>query len=917
MSNKKNHVLHRFIIFSIFLFLIILVVGSTAFIFSMREVIRTSKGEELARTLELKRIELETSVNSKVIVAIKMAESPLLIRYFTNPENADVKTMALEEIISYHETLTGNIFWVNDKDKLFYFDDLTPYIMDPSLPENYWYNMTLYDTEVYNFNINYNPDLNLTNLWINAPVFDSNGKVLGMVGSGIDLTEFITAIYEQNLGNTEMYFFNSFGEITGAMNMDLVINKEHIENKSGIEDLLEYAKSLKPGETKIIDFTNGRAAIGTVPVLNWYSIAILPDSIDDYRNPVSIVFIIMLAVMAFVIFIFNVFIRGFLKSLRETMTSLEYAKNEAEEANRSKSRFLAIMSHEIRTPLNAIIGISQIEMQDRGMSDMQLNAHEKIHSSGNNLLGIINDILDMSKIETGKLDLNPIEYDVPSLIYDAVQLNIIRIGSKQVTFKLEINENLPSKLFGDELRLKQILNNLLSNAIKYTEEGYVKLKVDFETSGGSIILIFIVEDTGQGIKQEDKNKMFTEYLRFNAEANRLTEGTGLGLNITKKLVEMMEGTIIMESEYGKGSKFTVTIKQKALDNKPIGAQLAQNMCNFTFIGDKQAEKMQISRVIMPYGKVLIVDDVDINLYVSEGLLSPYKLNIETANSGFIAIEKIESGKIYDIIFMDHMMPVMDGIETTQKLRALGYTGMIVALTANALAGNDEMFAQNGFDGYIPKPINIMLLNNVLNRFIRDVYPEEAKKYEPEMVPYMAAQTDIINPKVLQVFNLDAVKAVETINKILNSGNIFADLKLFTTTVHAMKSALANVGEYEASQEAFLLEEAGLKSNTGFIKTNTRNFIKRLEDLIEKFMPPVHELSQIHDEDSEYLTEQLQIIKAACEQYDDDTAYAAFNRLKEKTWSEKTSLMLERLRDMLYLYSDFEGVVQKINEKAVL
>ena len=923
MAGKKRQVFGNFILFSIFLFLIILVVGSTAFIFSMRQVIRTSKGEELIRTLELKRIELENSVNTKVIVAVKMAESPLILRHFTEPENAEVTAMALEEINSYHKTLVGNIFWINDNDKLFYFDDLAPYIMDPDLPENYWYNMTLHDTEVYNFNINYNPDLNMINLWINAPVFDTHGKPIGMVGSGIDITEFVSSIYEKNLGNTEMYFFNSLGEITVAMDMDLVVNKEHIDKKMSEIGLLAKALDLKPGETKLFDSPAGRAAIATVPVLEWYSVAIIPDSIDDFRNPVAVVFIIMLAVMALVILIFNLFIRRFLMSLNETMISLENARNEAEEASRSKSNFLAIMSHEIRTPLNAIIGISQIEMHDRGLSDMQLTAHERIHNSGNNLLGIINDILDMSKIETGKLELNPIKYDVPSLINDAVQLNIIRIGSKPIEFKLEINENLPSKLYGDELRLKQILNNLLSNAIKYTEKGYVKLTVDFEAINGSVLLRFIVEDTGQGIKSEDKERMFSEYLRFNAEANRSTEGTGLGLNITKKLVEMMDGTIEMESEYGKGSAFTVTVKQEsyhqegALGYLPIGAELAQKLSSFSFTVNRQPDNIQFSREIMPYGRVLVVDDVDTNLYVAEGLLTPYKLSIDMADSGFAAIEKIESGNTYDIIFMDHMMPQMDGIETTKKIREWEDSNSrkpvpIVALTANALAGNEEMFKKEGFDEFIPKPINIKQLNTILNKYIRDANPEEAKKYKPEIVPYMAMQAELINPKIIQVFCEDAEKAIVTLRETVSSGNI----NLFSITAHAMKSALANVGEQDVSNAAAELENAVSRSDMEYINANTEIFIKMLEGLIEKLRVPEicgEEHSDIINEDTAYLTGQLKIIRAACEDYDDDTAYAALDKLKEKKWSEKTTGILEHIRDMLFIYSDFNGVVQRINE----
>jgi len=363
-------------------------------------------------------------------------------------------------------------------------------------------------------------------------------------------------------------------------------------------------------------------------------------------------------------------------NLRSAAMDLRSALENAQDASRAKSEFLATMSHEIRTPMNAIIGIAQIQLQKENLPLEYKEALEKIFSSGNSLLGIINDILDMSKIETGKMGINPAEYDVPSLINDAVQLNIVRIGHKPITFKLDLDENLPSKLFGDELRIKQVLNNLLSNAIKYTDKGLVKLSVNHLSQGDAstmrdIMLRFIVEDSGQGMRSEDIKRLFSEYMRFNANANRTTEGTGLGLNITKKLVEMMDGSIAVESEYGKGSIFTVTIKQKAPECPPIGAAAAQRLRDFTFTADRQAPIMQIVREPMPYGSVLVVDDVETNLYVAVGLLSSYQLKIETAASGFAAIERIKDGKTFDVIFMDHMMPEMDGIEATERLREYG------------------------------------------------------------------------------------------------------------------------------------------------------------------------------------------------------------------------------------------------------
>jgi CheY-like chemotaxis protein/HPt (histidine-containing phosphotransfer) domain-containing protein len=390
----------------------------------------------------------------------------------------------------------------------------------------------------------------------------------------------------------------------------------------------------------------------------------------------------------------------------------------------------------------------------------------------------------------------------------------------------------------------------------------------------------------------------------------------LGLNITKKLVEMMDGAIEVESEYGKGSVFTVTVKQKAVETPaggaPIGAELALRLRSFTFTGGWQSDKLHITHEPMPYGSVLIVDDVEINLYVAEGMLSPYKLKVELADSGFAAIENIQSGKTYDIIFMDHMMPKMDGIETTEKLRKMGYQGAIVALTANALVGNDEMFSKHGFDGFIPKPIDARQMNAMLNKFIRDRYPEEARKSEPSQTAPLR-MVEATREKMLQIFCRDAEKAIATLRETApHHDNANGDIKLLTTTAHAMKSALANIGETEKSQMAEVLERAGLDGDMDFIAARTEDFIKTLELLIIELKQIATNVTHNEDtvEDTAYLMEQLQIIKTACARYDDAAAYAALDRLKEKPWKPQTSAALEKIYDALYLHSDFDDAAEQ-------
>ena len=602
-------------------------------------------------------------------------------------------------------------------------------------------------------------------------------------------------------------------------------------------------------------------------------------------------------------------------------TEMHNANVQAEAANKAKSAFLSTMSHEIRTPMNAILGITEIQLQNDLLGQDVKEALGKIYSSGDMLLGIINDILDLSKIESGKLELIIGKYETASLVSDTAQLNMMRIGSKPIEFELFIDENMPAFLLGDELRVKQILNNILSNAFKYTAEGTVKLSVSSDNTAENnekTRFIASVSDTGQGMSKEQVEKLFDEYSRFNMEANRTTEGTGLGMSITRNLIRLMNGEIFIESEPGKGSTFTVHLPQGKIDNQVLGAEIAENLHQFRTSSMAKMKGIVITREPMPYGSVLIVDDVETNIYVAKGLMSPYGLKIDSAVSGFAAIEKIRNGNVYDVIFMDHMMPKMDGVEATSKIREMGYTNPIVALTANAVAGQAEIFLANGFDDFISKPIDVRQLNTVLNKQVRDRQPPEvieaarqrAETGDDEQTADNGSRLNI-DPQFAEIFARDAAKAIATLEAIAvkNDYTNEDDLRTYIINVHGMKSALANIGKMDLSAVALKLEAAGREKNLDMLISETPAFLNSLRAFVEEITPRKTETAiDAAAEDTEFLREKLLVIKTACEEYDSNTADNVIAELRKKSWSQPTNELLTKISENL-LYSNFDEVIK--------
>jgi len=615
----------------------------------------------------------------------------------------------------------------------------------------------------------------------------------------------------------------------------------------------------------------------------------------------------------------------YMRDLREQKAMMaEMRKAEiAEESSKAKSDFLAKMSHEIRTPMNAILGIAEIQLQSEMHPPVTKEAFERIYDSGSLLLGIINDILDLSKIEAGKLVLNLGKYDIASLINDTVQLIKMRFESKPIEFILNVNEYLPLMLFGDELRIKQILNNILVNAFKYTDEGSVSMTVyaeSAETENDDDIktIVFVINDTGQGMTAEQVSKLGTEYARFNMEANRKTEGTGLGMNITRNLIHIMNGSLFIESTPGMGSTFTVRLPQKYLGSAIIGNEMANNLMKLNVNSSSKIRNMQVQREFMPYGRVLVVDDVETNLYVARGLMAPYGVSLDTAISGFEAVEKIKNGSSYDVIFMDHMMPRMDGIEATKIIRSLGFKNPIVALTANALTGQDQMFLENGFDEFISKPIDIRSLDAVLNKFIHDRYPPEvieAARRDKDKITEPKTVYKSVDPQLAEFFVRDAKKAL-AIMELINSNKCRRadDISLLIINVHAMKSALANIGEADLSAEALKLEQAAREQNIGLILSDIPLFFERLKSVIAKNEAKIEEQKMTEESesgDSAFLKEKLLIIKTACESFDKKTAKNALAETRKKTWTQPVDEQLANLAGYL-LHSEFDEAVKFID-----
>jgi signal transduction histidine kinase/CheY-like chemotaxis protein len=920
-------------------------------------------------------------LSREIALVSKAVSSHGIINWFGDEDNYEKKLLAYDEMMGILNQLYSDNLYVGIEktlneftiEKYFDIDDIqAAATLDPDYYDDAWYFECIASDLDYVLNVDIDKILHRKLVWLNYKVVQ-HGIPLGVFCAGLNFADEVEELFSHyDSAKIRGLIIDADGVI--QMDSSLLRNADFLQytHETKIKEEFTDPKFLAAVKTHL-DGINGYFETGIEPVIievssgqyryatiapigftNW-SVVTLYDSSSLF----SLTKLIPLFILMGVLFIAFAFATSFM--------SYRFLYKPAIELARSKDEFLAKMSHEIRTPMNAITGMAELALRE----DMPETAYKHvltIKQAGANLLSIINDILDFTKIESGKLEILPVKYLLSSLVNDTVNIIRMRLLEKPLRFFTNIDGKIPNSLIGDETRLRQIILNLLSNAVKYSERGYIGLTITADKRDDKQVWLKIaVADTGKGIKPEDQAKLFNEFIRVDVKKNQGIEGTGLGLAITRRLCVVMGGDISVESEYSKGSVFTVVIpqgieseapfasveepeKKKILvyegrsvyarsvcwtlenmgvpytmvtNNDDFAAALYREKWFYVFSGYGLYEKIEplmkqpdeafygwkkpplalmadlgtegyipgvrfvsipvqslsitnilngkadnkdyamssgIIRFTFPRARLLVVDDIATNLQVAEGLLAPYLVTVDTCLSGSQSIELVKCNE-YDIIFMDHMMPEMDGIEATDAIRALEggrfRTVPIIALTANAVVGMREMFIKNGFNDFLSKPIDISKLDEMLGRWI----PKEKREIKNEQLAKSKEQRTIskeqkagskdINDSLLSIPGVDTAKGIartggthaayskvlslfckDVKNRLplLQKAPDTDTLPVFIIQVHSLKSASASIGAQEISSFAAGLEAVGKAGDLAFIRDSLPDFVKQLEEL---------------------------------------------------------------------------------------